>query len=273
MPPPSDGSPFPDGPPTDANLGAWGLPTRFTALNSAAVDQDPTMTADKLEVVFASNRTGGMGSDDLWVATRASETAAFETPVPVPGVNSTGAEQHPWLSPDGRLMYFASNRDGNVDIYVTARATRTSPWAAPSAVPELNSAGTEQPGGLTTDLLTFALVSDRGSPTTGRDIYISTRATPTAVWGVPVVVAELASPGIESSPVFAGGGTAVYFNRDSDLYVVERRNGAFGAPRAIEELNTPDAESDPHVTEDQRAMLFSRDDLGGTLTDIYFSTR
>ena len=103
-------------------------------------------------------------------------------------------------------MYFASNRGGNSDIYVTVRATRASAWAAPSVVPELNSTATDQPGGLTLDLLTFAFVSDRGSPTTGRDIYLSTRATVSAAWGVPVIVAELASAGVESSPGFAGGG-------------------------------------------------------------------
>ena len=256
-----------DPPSGDAALGAWSTPVPVAELNGPSIDQDPTLTADGLQVVFVSDRPGALGADDLWSATRATPGAPFGAPTLIPNVSSASSEQHPWISPDGLLMYFSSDRAGTSDIFVTVRASRTAPWSTPSAVAELNTPSLEQVGGMTADLLTFAFVSDRSGPTTGRDIYISTRSTLTSPWSLPVVVTELATPGIESAPVFAGQGTAIYFVRDSDLYVADRIGGAIGAPRKIEELSTPSAEGDPHVTEDQRTLLFSRD------ADIYISTR
>lgn len=100
-----------------------------------------------------------------------------------------------------------------------------------------------------------------------RDIYIANRPTPTDPWGLPVVAPELATPGIETAPVFAGQGTALYFSRDGDLYVADRIGTACGAPCKIDELSTAVAEGDPHVAEDQRTMLLVRD------ADIHISTR
>src|SRR4029079_6176896 len=44
-----------DGPGEDASLGAWSTPMRIPELNSPMLDQDPTMTADGLEVIFSSH--------------------------------------------------------------------------------------------------------------------------------------------------------------------------------------------------------------------------
>ena len=60
----------PDAPPP---TGPFGLAAPITELNSGD-DDDPTLTADMLEIVFDSGRTGGgaKGGGDLWTATRAS---------------------------------------------------------------------------------------------------------------------------------------------------------------------------------------------------------
>jgi len=59
-----------------------------------------------------------------------------------PLVNSVSNEQHPALSPDGLSLYFSSDRPGGAggfDLWVSHRATGTSPWESPMVIPALNS--------------------------------------------------------------------------------------------------------------------------------------
>jgi Tol biopolymer transport system component len=49
----------------------WSPPVDLAApLNTAATDQQPTLSADRRTLLFASNRTGGFGANDLWISTR-----------------------------------------------------------------------------------------------------------------------------------------------------------------------------------------------------------
>jgi Tol biopolymer transport system component len=70
---------------------------------------------------FASDRPGGFGGNDLWVATRTSASDPFGTPVNLgPQVNTLGVEDRPAISSDGSTLYFMSNRPGgigNIDVW------------------------------------------------------------------------------------------------------------------------------------------------------------
>ncbi len=79
------------------------------------------VTADQLVMYFASNRTGGQGSYDIWVATRASTSVAFGTPRVVAEVSSTLDETPDWVSPDRCRLYFSSNRGASYDLYVATK--------------------------------------------------------------------------------------------------------------------------------------------------------
>ena len=53
------------------NGARFGPATPVTELNDAtANDIQPNVRADGLEVVLSSNRTGTLGGQDIWVATR-----------------------------------------------------------------------------------------------------------------------------------------------------------------------------------------------------------
>jgi hypothetical protein len=80
------------------------------------------LTRDGLTIFFASNRPGGVGRSDVWVATRAGVDAAFSTPRNLTAVNTEWDELDLALSPDGRELFFTSNRD--TDDYRLHRATR-----------------------------------------------------------------------------------------------------------------------------------------------------
>ena len=109
--------------------GSFGPASLVAELSSLADDLRPSVRFDGLEVFFFSSRPGSLGSD-LWTATR--ETVFdFWSNVENLGtvVNSSANDIHPYIAPDRRTLYFASNRPGGSgmqDLYVTTR-TRQHP--------------------------------------------------------------------------------------------------------------------------------------------------
>ncbi|MFN0127869.1 MAG: FG-GAP-like repeat-containing protein [Verrucomicrobiales bacterium] len=104
----------------------FGAPVEVTALNFPGFDTlRPNVSEDGLEVVFDSNRPGGLGGPDIWSATRASLASAWSRPVNLgPNVNSDSAETRASLSSDGRRLTFVSTRtggQGSSDVYVSSR--------------------------------------------------------------------------------------------------------------------------------------------------------
>jgi hypothetical protein len=112
--------------------GAFQARELVTGVNTAAVEGQPNVRRDGLEIFFFSNRSGALGND-IYAATRTSTADAWSTPVNLgPAVNGTTAssETRPSLSWDGTTLYFGSNRSGgglDSDHYVTTRATVVAP--------------------------------------------------------------------------------------------------------------------------------------------------
>ena len=108
-------------------LSGWnfGGSTAVSGLNSPANDIQPNVRKDGLEVVFSSNRDGGLGAQDIWVATRNAFGAPWSTPVNVgAGVNTAAAESRPSLSKNARQLLFGRTPgpEGIGDIYVSTRS-------------------------------------------------------------------------------------------------------------------------------------------------------
>jgi hypothetical protein len=112
--------------------GAWGPPTRIAELNSVDGEFRPTVRLDGLEIFFYSDRSGGAGGNDLWTSTRAAADAPWAAPVNVAGLNTSASDLHPYLSPDARTLFFASNRAGGLggaDLYMSTRAAKLTVMA------------------------------------------------------------------------------------------------------------------------------------------------
>ena len=93
--------------------GDFGLPSLVRELSTASTDYQPTLSKDGLELIFASNRPGGLGAPDLWVSTRDSTGDPWSPPVNLGEVvNSTASDFHPTLSFDRTTLIFASERGG-----------------------------------------------------------------------------------------------------------------------------------------------------------------
>ncbi len=121
--------------------------------DSTVTNGHPAISQDELTLVFSSDRKGGQGGKDLWIATRKSVTDEFSKPMNLGDqVNTQGDEVFPFLRNDTTL-FFASNGHpglGGLDIFKSVK--RENVWTSPTnlEVP-VNSSGDDfamifQPG-------------------------------------------------------------------------------------------------------------------------------
>jgi len=106
--------------------GVFQPPVPVSELNTPQLDLTPGIRFDGLEIFISSNRPGGAGSQDLWVASRQSVDEPWSAPVNlgIP-VNSGSAENFPTISADRRTLLFNSNRAGGAgdsDLYMSTRS-------------------------------------------------------------------------------------------------------------------------------------------------------
>jgi len=101
----------------------WGAPAWLDSLSTGGNDLNGYFALPGgLEFWYNSDRTGTIGGRDLWIARRSSTSVFdFETPSPVPGINTVSDEENPWISDDLRTLFFVSDRGGSKDIYVATR--------------------------------------------------------------------------------------------------------------------------------------------------------
>lgn len=113
----------------------FGTPQNLgTNVNSLAHEVAPSISAEGLSIFFESDRPGGLGGADIWVATRATTSEPFGTPRNLgAAVNSNANEGLSDISADGLSLHFSSRRAsglGEMDLWVARRETTSEPFAA-----------------------------------------------------------------------------------------------------------------------------------------------
>src|SRR5688572_17089779 len=98
--------------------GGFGVPAPIPELEPWTRVVDGFLTQDLLTLFFSSGE--GEDKGDLFVVSRPSLAAPFGEPVALEGINTDDDERDPWLSPDGRRLFFTSNRSDSHDIYEAA---------------------------------------------------------------------------------------------------------------------------------------------------------
>ena len=95
------------------NNGKWDEPVNVTSLNSPSDEYYISFTKGG-DVYFSSNRPGGFGEEDIYVARRNGNS--FDKPVNLgPNVNTIFSEYDPFISQNEDLLVFASS--GRQDSY------------------------------------------------------------------------------------------------------------------------------------------------------------
>jgi WD40 repeat protein len=209
-------------------------------------------------------------------------------------VNSASNEQNAQLSKDGLAIYFTSDRPGGLgglDIWVTRRDSRDSPWQPPVNLgAPINTPSADFAPNLSIDghLLFFA--SNRFGGLGAIDLYMSRRHNPNddTTWSEPVNL----GPGVNTGDNEQGpnylqnaeeGAGNLYFNRGvnaantADLYfvAVSRDGVATGPAVNVIELNTPiTTEAAASLRHDAKEVFFGSNRAGGQGgNDIWTSTR
>lgn len=99
--------------------GGFGPPRPRSDLNTSAREEGFTLSADQRTVILASTRGGG--DLNLFIGTRPSAGGTFGPLRALAELNSPEDDLDPFLSPNGREIYFVSTRDGDYRIYHAER--------------------------------------------------------------------------------------------------------------------------------------------------------
>ena len=117
----------------------WGEPNNLgPPINTEYDEAFPRILHDGLTLIFSDwfvPRPGGQGHCDLWISTRPTTDDPWEEPENLgETVNSPYFDSEPYLTYDGLVLLFASNRPGGfsfIDLWMTTRKTIDSPWNQP----------------------------------------------------------------------------------------------------------------------------------------------
>jgi hypothetical protein len=271
----------------------WSGPVNVgPAVNSTFNDGAPTVSGDGRSLYFASNRTGQLGGNDLYVSQWDEATGWWGAAVNLGAVvNTTATEFSPALSRDGHWLFFHSNRTGSLvpglDIWVSYREHTHDDFAWETPV-NLGS-GVNAPG-LDTDP-SFVENEDTGVPqlffSSNRagtnDIYVSD-LLPDGTFGPASLVPELSSPSVEPgvSVRFDGLEVFLFSSRPGsqggfDLWTATRETVSqlWSEPINLGQLvNSVSNDNEPHIASDRQTLYFSSNRAGGMGgADLYVTTR
>jgi hypothetical protein len=268
-------------------FGDWAEPASIETLagssgnlNTTFVDGCASQSRDGLTLYFNSNRAG---TQDIYMATRASKSEGFRNPVLLPApVNTTFKDEScPTMRPGGQL-YFSSNRDDPAyDLYVSREGPKG--WAVPARLgPNINVAG------LLDESATFyededgnevMLFCRRSTNGTNGKIYESINGGPASlVAGGPHSTASDCRPSVTHD------GKTIFFDSTragglgaQDLYYATRSSLSqpFGSAVHLQALSGPGFDARASISWDGTMLTYSsvRTTNEGALPDIYFTAR
>ena len=189
---------------------------------------------------------------------------------PSTGINTNVNDGCPVESPDGQMLFIASNRVGTQgmnDIWVAMRAADGS-WGEPEAIAAINSPANDFcPSPLPGNRLMFVSTraSNCGGSANNADIY-QTRWHPARGWETPTPLdCAVNSEFDEFSPslVEANGRTMLFFSRGVGMtnhkihMSVLGSDGTWSVAAPVEELNVPGAsDARPNVRKDGLEIVF-----------------
>jgi Tol biopolymer transport system component len=247
-----------------------------------------TFSPDGTEAYFARQGGGRRGRPQIMVSRFIEGTWTPGEPAPF----STGWEEAPFLSRDGRRLFFSSRRDvrgqelarGNNNLWVVERLAEGA-WGTPRPVegevnkprpddddaPAMSESGPVLlPGG-------ELLYSTTEDFEWGPDLYVAEPVGGAFVNARPL---SLNTTGAETSPAVSPDGRFLVFQAfrelnatgEQDLYVSERAGPRWSAPRLLPQpINSEASDGYPSFSPDGRYFFFASDRRApGSSWSIYY---
>src|ERR1035441_9942602 len=159
----------------------WGAPIDVAEINSPVADGAASMAADGQTIYFATARnTTAVGDVNLWVATLDGIHWKNVRDLGAP-INTVLFESQPSISPDGKKLFFVSNREGkigseakdNLDIFVSHQLPDGRFSDPVNLGSKINTKYKEMSPFMAADGTTLFFASDRPGGLGGLDIYQS----------------------------------------------------------------------------------------------------
>lgn len=199
---------------------AFGEPQRLHSGINKGVATNPHVAADGRTLVFDSDKVDTLGRLDIYVCERDSPMDSWPDRTNLgPTINTHWDERSPWISSDGLLLAFSSDRPGGhgmSDIWFASRPTREVPFDPPvNAGPYVNSSGNDGYPWLTDDGLTLVLSSHRAGSLGGFDLWVTTRRSIHDSFAPPVNLGPtINSSAHDSHAWISSDGSELYFESD-----------------------------------------------------------
>ena len=86
-------------------------------INTEYREFDAYVTPDEKMIIFSSVKPGGFGGADIYISWKNNDGKWIEPRNIGSEINSAGSEYGSTISPDGKYLFYTSNKNGNEDIY------------------------------------------------------------------------------------------------------------------------------------------------------------
>jgi hypothetical protein len=249
-------------------------------INTPDAEGRVCISADGLSLYFDSNRFGGSGGFDIWVATRKATDEQWGAPVNLgPIMNTVYEEFDSNISADGLSLFFASDHpggSGDFDLWVARRNTTDADWDVPVVLgPIVNSQYDDDGPSISADGLSLYFSSNRPGGYGQTDLWVTTRSTVNGAWSEPVNLGWTVNSSLwEARPNISADGLTLLFGSNQldgavlcDLYMARRETTqeTWGTPVKLSSaVNSSDDEDWPCISADGRTLFFESDRPGGS---------
>lgn len=251
------------------------------SLNTASNDGCPILSPDGLSLYMATNRPGGPGGLDIWVAHRKTTTSGWGAPEPLPAPINTAANEFCPTPIRGRGLFFVRAPSGSQNGDIFRSRLDHDGWREPERLPDtVNSDRQEWSPSYFEDeagneVLYFSrTTSPSGGPHT---IYASVN------FGPAQAVPELSLGGDAARPNVRKDGREIVFDSvrqpnlgGPDVWIAERESTSepWSAPRHLAVVSSGAPDTRASLSWDGTFLVVgSARQPGEGAADIYVSSR
>lgn len=153
----------------------WSAPENLgDNINTESWESAPSLSPDKRDLYFASNRPGGYGKSDIYVCHRNPDGTWTVPENAGPQINSAGNESCPFIHADNQTLYFTS--DGHIgyggdDLFLVKKLPGHKWSDAQNLGYPINTIENEGSLVIASDSKTAYYASDRSDSKGGLDLY------------------------------------------------------------------------------------------------------